>query len=501
MGARPVGRRAGPGIERLGRIHGRPQEGGSVGKAWQAVAMGAAIATAGCVSYRGDGFVRPSVDKVQSEVALRAQTGQTLAVPSTRACGDPVVDALLAQPLTQESAVRVALLNNRSVRESYERLGIARADLLQAGLLSNPVFTADAKFFSAGPEIELGLARSFLDLFFIPLRRSVARADLAAEEAAVTRDLVRLAYDVRRAFVVVHAADGMVAMRQEALQAAEASRDLMLKLHAAGNALDTRRTIEEVGASRSRLELNEALAFGRDAREPLNVLLGLQGTPPAWTIAGGMSDPPADAPPSDVVAKARTASLDLLENCARIRSAMLRAGLVRREGAWPALDLGVVAKRENEGGWGAGPAISTTLPIFDQGQAKFLEANATLRSRVAHHVQLTVEVEAAARRLSARVEALRERSAYLRDVYLPLRERLVEETLQFFNAMQIGAFDVLNAKQQQMDAKREFIETVRDAWLVSLDLKELLAGSLNPMRLDPMPMPDEAEHPDAPKGH
>jgi cobalt-zinc-cadmium efflux system outer membrane protein len=463
--------------------------------------LGLGLALCGCVSFRDDGSAQSGDSRVGSDVGRRTGASVPASVPGAEATSDPAVDGLLARPLTQESAVRIALLNNRSVRETYERLGIARADLLQAGLLSNPVFTADAKLFSAGPEIEFGLARSFLDLFFAPLRRRVARADLLAEEAAVSRDLVRLVYDVRRAFVEVHAADELVAMRQEALRTAEASRDLMLKLHAAGNAHDTRRTVEEVGAARSRLALDAALASARDAREPLSVLLGLTGTAVRWTVEGGVTGPPSEVSGADVETRAQAASLDLLENCARIRSAMLKAGLVRREGSWPPLDLGVMGKREADGAWGFGPEISTALPIFDHGQARFLAANAALRQRAAHHVQLSVEVQAAARRLAARATALRVRAEYLRDTYLPLRERLVQETLQFFNAMQIGAFDVLHAKHQEMDAKREYVETSRDAWLVRLDLQELLAGSLNPARLEAMPLPDEADHPEAPQGH
>jgi cobalt-zinc-cadmium efflux system outer membrane protein len=275
----------------------------------------------------------------------------------------------------------------------------------------------------------------------------------------------------------------------------------MQKLHAAGNAPETRRTIEEAEAARSHIEADAAAALASDAREPLNVLLGLRGAAVRWTLEGGLAGPPSETPAEDVEARARAASLDLLENCARIRSAMLKAGLVRREGAWPLVDLGAVAKRESDGAWGLGPGISTALPIFDQGQARFLAANAALRQRVAHHAQLSVEVEAAARRVSVRATAARRRAEYLRDTYLPLRERLVQETLQLFNAMQVGAFDVLHAKQQELDAKREYLETVRDAWLARLNLEELLAGTLNPARLGALPAPERAERPEAPKGH
>jgi outer membrane protein TolC len=196
------------------------------------------------------------------------------------------------------------------------------------------------------------------------------------------------------------------------------------------------------------------------------------------------------------------ASLDLLEAKARIQSALATSRLARGQGFLPHLDLGAVAKREaGDGAWGFGPEVSTAIPIFDQGTAKVLSADARARQGLARHTQLTVEVSAAARRLAARAAALREREVYVRETYLPLRTRLVSETLQTFNAMQIGAFDVLDAKEGEAGARREHVETRTAAWLAALDLGELLAGSLNRDRLESLHLPENAERPTPPKGH
>ncbi|HEY0523136.1 MAG TPA: hypothetical protein VGD08_07095, partial [Stellaceae bacterium] len=45
------------------------------------------------------------------------------------------VARLLESPLTADSAVQIALLNNRRLQAEYEDLGVAQADLIQAGLL------------------------------------------------------------------------------------------------------------------------------------------------------------------------------------------------------------------------------------------------------------------------------------------------------------------------------------------------------------------------------
>ena len=89
------------------------------------------------------------------------------------------LDLLLQNKLTADEAVQIALLNNRELQAVYSDLGIAQADLVQAGVLSNPIFEASVLFpASAGgrPDLELGAALNFLNIFYIPLRKRVAAA-------------------------------------------------------------------------------------------------------------------------------------------------------------------------------------------------------------------------------------------------------------------------------------------------------------------------------------
>ena len=56
------------------------------------------------------------------------------------------VDSLLKTKLTADEAVQIALLNNRDLQAVYSDLGVAQADLVQAGLFNNPIFEAAFKF-------------------------------------------------------------------------------------------------------------------------------------------------------------------------------------------------------------------------------------------------------------------------------------------------------------------------------------------------------------------
>ncbi len=57
---------------------------------------------------------------------------------------------LLGRELTVDAAVEVALLGNKRLQATFEELSLAQADLVQAGVLRNPVFTAGIVFPVAG---------------------------------------------------------------------------------------------------------------------------------------------------------------------------------------------------------------------------------------------------------------------------------------------------------------------------------------------------------------
>jgi cobalt-zinc-cadmium efflux system outer membrane protein len=427
-------------------------------------------------------------DTTEVASSVRERTGQDLPAWSRKVPDGPLTDDLRSHlaDLDEGNAIKIALLNNREVRAGYERVGIARADLVQAGLLTNPVFGGGAKFFADGTEIDLGLSQSFLDIFYVPLRRRMAEYELEAAKATITRQLVHLTFEVRRGFVRVRAAQQLVEMQAQLVDVAAASRDLMGKLHDAGNVTHPQLTGERVALSRAKLDLAKAEQFVHEAREPLTVLMGLWGNDIQWVSQGRMQeDVRASLELHRVESRSVQASLALIENAAHINAIAQMAGLAGWEGLLSDDDVGVAATREPGEGWGAGPSLALDIPLFDQGQAKAARAQAMVRERLHHHTQLAVEVRSAARLLRDRFLSLSDRLEYHRREHLPARARFVQETLQYYNAMQIGAFDVLAAKQQEIKAGREYLKTLRDAWLARLDLEELLAGSMNHGSIEP----------------
>src|SRR5690625_2260103 len=108
------------------------------------------------------------------------------------------VRTLLSDSLAVEQAVQIALLGNRRIQAVYEDLGIAQAELVQAGLLGNPVFSVRGLGHGDGLGVlKYGIAQPFVDLFQIPLRKRVAGAAYESAKHRVASAVFDLAADTR----------------------------------------------------------------------------------------------------------------------------------------------------------------------------------------------------------------------------------------------------------------------------------------------------------------
>lgn len=396
---------------------------------------------------------------------------------------DAAIAELLGKPLTESDAVKIALIRNPRVRAAYEELGVKSAELVQAGLFTNPVFDAQARFFDEGTELELGLAASFLDLFFIPIERRVASAERDAVKAELARRMVALTYDVRRDFVRVRHAQDLVAIARHTAEGAERAHTLRSMLHAAGNATDVELARDAMTWSAAELAADAARADFEAARESLQLGMGVASTAERWTLAPADAQAPGDAP-ANAEALAQERSLDHAASAHRVAALDAGIELASWTGLFSSGSAGAVAKREPDGAWGVGPALSLALPLFDQGQARTAIATALREREVALQRQLELEIGAAARVFALRLDEAARRLARFDADYVPARERFVAATLQNYNAMQIGAFDVITAQRALDDARHERAIAAADAALARLDLDELLAGSLDPARFD-----------------
>ena len=390
------------------------------------------------------------------------------------------IHSALKGRLTADQIVQVALLKNRELQALYSDLGVAQADLVQAGLLRNPIFDAAITFPISGgrPDLELTAVMNFLDVFYIPLRKRVATARFEETKVRVTGSVLDFAGQVRRVFYLHQANEQMLELKQTIVQALSASLEVARRLHEAENISDLDLARQRAPLEAGKLGLRSAEVAVVQSREQLNIFMGLWGEDTQWLIDNRLPDIPVEPVETDGIERlAIEKSLDLASARQRIVSAGEQLGYAKSTALLPEWGIGTRGERQ-EGSWAVGPVLEFPIPLFDQGQGRTGRAAAELRRAQQEYYALAVRIRSVARLTRDRMLAARDRALYSRNVVLPLHERIVNEVQLHYNAMQLGVFELIRAREQQIETAVTYVEALRDYWLARTDLDQILSGRL-----------------------
>lgn len=395
------------------------------------------------------------------------------------------VREMLRGRLTVEEAVQIALLGNPRLQAVYEGLGIAQADLVQAGLLRNPVFGAVLRE-PRGEDhnnLDFDISWDFLGVLTYTLRTQAAQRDFEVAKLRVTAEVMNLASEVRAAFIEAQANQQMVEMLRQVADGTDAALLAAQRLREAGNITGFALDQHAVMHNEARLMLASAEALSLASREKLNVLMGVWGTATQWVMDARLPPVPGEAVDTTNIEKqAVEQSLELAMLRLEMERNAKRVGLENFTSLLPDLEIGYVWERD-DGAWEDGPSLELQIPIFDFGQGRRARAWAMLEQLQARYVAKAIEIRSAARRAALTTAAARARERHLREVLLPLRERIVQGMQLEYNAMQIGVFRLLQIQQQQVMTGRQYVEALRDYWLARNGAQQIMNGGMADMTM------------------
>jgi len=151
------------------------------------------------------------------------------------------VKVLLKKPITVNTAVQIALVNNREFLATFEDVGVSAADLREAGMWKNPGIDLSVRFPDRAPKVpnwEEAAAFDLLDLLMLPLRKRVAAEQLAAAQLRIADEAVRLVAEVKAAVYALQGDESLLSQRRTIVEISQASLDLAQRQHEAGNITD-----------------------------------------------------------------------------------------------------------------------------------------------------------------------------------------------------------------------------------------------------------------------
>ena len=412
-------------------------------------------------------------------------------------------DRLLEAPLTADSAVRVALLNNQRLQADFEKLGIARGQWVSALRLPNPEVGVALHYGATErAEIDLDATLSLSQLLFLAWRNGASEAQLDAATIEVASSAVDLAYATRSAFFDYQAAAQRLELQRTILESLQASAEMAEQLHRAGNITDLQRASERALYEEARISYSQVEAKQLAAREALNALMGLSGPLGAkWTVRPELDAPePVDSLVAQAEQRAIDKSLDLELSRRRLRAAAERVDLARVEGWVPEVSAGVSAERDSD--WGVGPLVQVEVPLLYQGQGETAVAASEARRERRLLADTQVRIRAQARATSSRLKTAAAGASYYETTVLPLRQQVLQQTQAEYNAMSVGVFQLLQAKREQISAAQAYVDLLHDYWIQRSQLEQLLAGRLPPGRgADDLPARGEGAMASGQQGH
>lgn len=394
------------------------------------------------------------------------------------------ISGLLARQLTPASAVQIALLNNKSLQANYANLGMAQADLVQAGLLSNPI--VDGEFIfpykpeTAAANIVLSVVFNFIELFWRRYKEAVAESALEEVKIQISGLVIDHAANTNRAYVEYVAARQEIELLSQVTKSARATVAAAKAIREAGNSTPLDFEQQQNVLTQAKLALAAAQANAAAAREKLNVLMGLSGNQTRrWTVPKRLA-PPGGRPIS--VANIESVAVERSLNLDELRQKIITLGykyqLTHKQSIIPDLGLGVQLEMPNSGEREIGPRFDVTVPLFDRGEAKRARSIMEIRQAQDQYWAMGIKVRSAARLARAGLLTARKTARYFQKAVLPQQARLLLATQRQYNAMQEDVFRLVRAKREQIQASQAYIAALRSYWLARIDVQQIKSGRL-----------------------
>jgi cobalt-zinc-cadmium efflux system outer membrane protein len=466
------------------------------------------LASAGCAPTRQamSGDVERGLPS-----SLRQSTRWLGADADKDAAVNDAVKRLLEAPLSPEAAAEIALVRHRRVQLAYESLGLAQADLVDAGLLSNPRLALAAHFHPDAPSLPPGLdvdvELPFLSVLFYAQRVSIAEARKDAALVRVIDEVVATAADARRAAIRAAAAVEVARLMRADLEAAEGAVLLTRENTKAGNLTPLDLAEEELRFQQALLATADAERDAAFALEQLKSALGLFGGEGVVQVLPLTKLSPLPVPGTDALVDVVGLEKLAVEKNLRLQAMQRDLDAAARELGYasvqrfiPDLDVGVVGEVDGSD-VAVGPGVAVALPVLNLGQGEILRRESALRRDAAALQRAAVDLRAIARQAGLQAELTGRRAHQVTTRIIPQQLVVVDELERRLNGMIISPVRLFEGRRGFLQARRLETEALRDAWLARIDVEQLgQGGTPTPMAASTTTTPTMTA-PTAAKGH
>lgn len=403
--------------------------------------------------------------------------------------------------ISADTAVQVALLNNKGLQAAYADIGIDAADVWQQILPENPVVSVGVLGIAA-PEVVLfraleAMITTNLQAMMTRERRvDIARTRFTQTQLKAVNETLRLAADTRRAWVRAVSAFETVAYLQQGQVAADAASELAAELGRSGALAKSGQAREHAFYAELTGQLSEARLNAALAKEELTRLMGLWGNDVSYFVPDKLPALPVSLRSGrSIEAEALRKRVDLQIARLELELAAKTYGLTEATRYVTDLELisGFEAEQEVETEFEivAGDLeeektrkvvvtpqveIEFTIPIYDTGKPRLRKAEMTYLKGANLLAEKAVNIRSEARSAYINYHSRHEIARHYRRSVLPLRQSVEQESLLTYNGMITNTFELLADTRAKINTLVMSVNAKREFWLAEADLNAAIYG-------------------------
>ncbi len=433
-----------------------------------------------CASQEVD--ARP--DEQRARTLIEETTGRTEVFDSDKPLlSSTEIDTILADGLTLDEALRVALLNNRRLQAQFLGIGVARADLVQAGLLRNPSLSLGFLFPTGGgrPKLTADLMGSIADLWQLPDRQKVADVNLAHAVYEVSRFAGELVLQTEGAYFESVAASELLTHARDSVSVSGAILDAVRERMRAGVATAVNENLAHSQRLNAELLARRAEFSATSAKRRLAMALSLDQDVASVELVDPLPELLAiDVDREEVVARAREARLDVRAAQAGIDAAEAQLDLERGR-VWSSVDMGLSAERPEAGSATdllIGPSATAVLPIFDDNSAQIARAEFR-RDQLRKELEaLQVDVAQEVRNAVDHAASATQSARFVLDELLPQAEHSADLARTAYELGSVTSLSLLESQRLALLTRQSRIDALLEAARTRLEVARVAGGRL-----------------------
>jgi len=391
--------------------------------------------------------------------------------------------------ISADTAVQVALLNNRGLQAKYAELGVASADVWQSIMQPNPVVSLgvlgiNADGLGAYRAIESVIAFNILAAITQPDETKLAELRFTQAQLQAVEETLRIAVETRRAWVDAVAGFETAGLIRDAQSTANAGSELAARLgdtgflNRAGQARE-HAFFAELSGQRAKAGLDAQLA-----KEALTRQLGLWGTEVDYYVPNNLPRLPGSVRGrSSIEAEALKKRVDLSISKLELQAMAQARGMTDATRYVTDLELiaGFESERELEDGVRETETtpqleLEFAIPIFDSGKARLKRAEAQYMIAAHQLAERAVNVRSEARSAYAAYSGTHKIARHYRDAVLPLRRTIEEESLLSYNGMITNTFELLADTRERLNSNIMEVGARQEFWLADANMLAAIYG-------------------------